>query len=159
MFLMSRFPILVFFIVVCALSCSTEQTELRGAVEHGKYLVNLGGCHDCHTPKIFDASGAPTLDTARLLSGHAENRPAPSWSPEDLREGVAVTSSESFTAWAGPWGVSFAANLTPEKTTGIAEWNEEMFIRMARTGKPSGTAKRSGHSPADAMVQHEASDR
>jgi hypothetical protein len=51
---------------------------------------------------------------------------------------VAVTTSESFTAWAGPWGVSFAANLTPDKATGIAEWSEDMFIRVARTGKHQG---------------------
>ena len=42
------------------------------------------------------------------------------------------------TAWAGPWGVSFAANLTPDKETGIAEWSEDAFIRSMRTGKHQG---------------------
>jgi hypothetical protein len=34
--------------------------------------------------------------------------------------------------------VSFAANLTPDKDTGIAEWSEQMFMQMARTGKHQG---------------------
>jgi hypothetical protein len=34
--------------------------------------------------------------------------------------------------------VSFAANLTPDKETGIAEWTEQLFIQMARTGKHQG---------------------
>ena len=41
-------------------------------VERGRYLVTLGVCHDCHTPKGSD--GRPRLD--RLLSGHPEGEPA-----------------------------------------------------------------------------------
>jgi hypothetical protein len=29
-------------------------------------------------------------------------------------------------------------NLTPDKETGIAEWSEQMFIQVARTGKHQG---------------------
>ena len=35
------------------------------AVERGKYLVNIAGCNDCHTPGYF--LGKP--DVARFLSG------------------------------------------------------------------------------------------
>jgi hypothetical protein len=49
-----------------------------------------------------------------------------------------VTTNDSLTAWAGPWGVSFAINLTPDVETGIGEWSEESFIRLARTGKHQG---------------------
>jgi hypothetical protein len=42
------------------------------------------------------------------------------------------------TAWAGPWGVSFAANLTPDVSTGIGEWSEQTFIQTMRTGKHQG---------------------
>jgi len=42
------------------------------------------------------------------------------------------------TAWAGPWGVSFAINLTPDKETGIAEWSESSFLQAMRTGKHQG---------------------
>jgi len=34
--------------------------------------------------------------------------------------------------------VSFAANLTPDKTTGIGEWSEATFIQAIRTGKHQG---------------------
>ena len=27
------------------------------ALARGKYLVTLGGCHDCHTPKIMTGKG------------------------------------------------------------------------------------------------------
>jgi len=118
--------------------CSKQPAPTQSAVERGKYLVTLGGCHDCHTPKIAGPKGELALDTSKLLSGHPENAPAPSWSPEDERKGVAVTANGSLTAWAGPWGVSFAANLTPDKDTGLAEWSEETFIRAARTGKHGG---------------------
>lgn len=108
-------------------------------LSRGKYLIALGGCHDCHTPKSEGTNGAPVLDQTRLLSGHPEQLPPPSWSPKDLQEkGVAVATNATFTAWAGPWGVSFAANLTPDKETGIAEWSEQNFIQVARTGKHQG---------------------
>ena len=37
------------------------------------------------------------------------------------------------TAWHGPWGHSYAANLTPD-STGIGEWTEEQFINCLRKG-------------------------
>jgi hypothetical protein len=81
----------------------------------------------------------PVLDTSKLLSGHPENVSAPSWSSEDIeRKGVMAATNGSLTAWAGPWGVSFASNLTPDKSTGIGEWSEETFLQMARTGKHQG---------------------
>jgi hypothetical protein len=51
---------------------------------------------------------------------------------------VLASTNSSLTAWAGPWGVSFAINLTPDKATGIGEWSESNFIQMARTGKHQG---------------------
>jgi hypothetical protein len=131
-----------FFLVILgvfAASCSNQEAVQESPVERGKYLVTLGGCHDCHTPKVHGPDGAPTLDTSRILSGHPADLPPPSWSPNDLQQkNVAVATNAGLTAWAGPWGVSFAVNLTPDKETGIAEWSEEMFIRMARTGKHQG---------------------
>ena len=38
-------------------------------VARGRYLVNVAGCGDCHTPKLFTATG-PEPDASRLLSGH-----------------------------------------------------------------------------------------
>ncbi len=108
-------------------------------VERGKYLVMIGGCNDCHTPKVEGPGGAPVPDSARLLSGHPQNLPYPTWTPADLhgRNAVAL-ASPMLTAWAGPWGTSFAANLTPDKATGLGEWSEQTFMNAMRTGKHQG---------------------
>ena len=45
------------------------------------------------------------------------------------------------TAWVGPWGTSFARNLTPDKETGLGSWTEEMFIKALRTGKDMGEGR------------------
>ena len=45
------------------------------------------------------------------------------------------------TAFAGAWGVSFTANLTPDKETGLGEWTPEMFIATLRTGRHQGKGR------------------
>ncbi len=40
----------------------------------------------------------------------------------------------------GPWGTSFAANLTPHET-GLAAWTPELFIQTMRTGKHLGSGR------------------
>lgn len=139
MFYSAKFLVGLLIASMLLLGCSKQESVQQTAAEHGKYLVTLGGCNDCHTPKVQGPNGAPMLDETRLLSGHPENLPPPSWLSKDLKEkGVAAATNGSLTAWAGPWGVSFAANLTPDKDTGIAEWSEQMFMQMARTGKHQG---------------------
>lgn len=93
-------------------------------VERGRYLVTLGVCHDCHTPKGPD--GRPRLD--RLMSGHPEGEP-----PAAPVSGL-VSVSLTATSFTGPWGTSFARNLTPDRTTGIGKWTEAHFIKTLRTG-------------------------
>lgn len=109
-------------------------------VQRGEYLATLGGCHDCHSPKVFTETG-PALDPARLLSGHPASAPLPA-----IPFGViapdrwgALTNAH-LTAWAGPWGVSFAANLTPD-VTGLGGWSESEFIQALRTGKHAGIGR------------------
>lgn len=103
----------------------------------GEHIVTLGGCNDCHTPKNMTAQG-PVDDSSRLLSGHPAQMPIP---PVDRMEmqskGVAAT--QTLTAWVGPWGVSFSANLTPD-STGIGSWKEEQFIYALRNGIYKGIA-------------------
>ncbi len=108
-------------------------------VARGKYLVNTSACHDCHSPKVFNTRGMPIPDSTRLLSGHPAELPYPTWAPVDLEKRNALTlASPMLTAWAGPWGVSFTANLTPDTSTGIGEWTEETFMTAIRTGKHQG---------------------
>jgi mono/diheme cytochrome c family protein len=111
----------------------------QAVVKRGEYLVNIGGCNDCHTPFKMGPNG-PEPDRTRLLSGHPEALvmpPAPK-----LPEGPWVwLGAGTNTAFAGPWGVSYAANLTPERLTGIGIWNEETFIRTIRTGRHWGVSR------------------
>ena len=108
-------------------------------VERGRYLAVVMGCHDCHTPKIPGPDGNPVPDMSRQLSGHPKDLPYPTWTPADMqqRHAAALTTAD-LTAWAGPWGVSFTANLTPDKETGLGDWEETNFIQAMRTGKHQG---------------------
>jgi hypothetical protein len=44
-------------------------------------------------------------------------------------------------AWVGPWGISYASNLTPDKATGIGTLTEEMFVKCLREGKYMGVGR------------------
>jgi len=124
----------------CAQKPSAASEAKIDLVARGKYLVTVGGCHDCHSPKVFGPRGAQIPDSTRLLSGHPQDMPIPAaWKPADLQQrNIIASTNPILTAWAGPWGVSFTANLTPDTTTGIGEWSEETFIRTLRTGKHQG---------------------
>ncbi len=52
----------------------------------------------------------------------------------------AAVTNQHLSAWFGPWGVSFARNLTPDMETGLGSWTEEMFMKAMRTGKHMGAA-------------------
>lgn len=108
--------------------------------ERGAYLVAILGCHDCHSPKVFTDAG-PMPDEARLLSGHPASAAPPALPAgvPDPNGWVALTTSD-FTAWAGPWGISYASNLTPD-STGLSTWTEENFIQTIRTGKHLGVGR------------------
>lgn len=100
-------------ISLMSFSCAPAAPPVADAasrVERGRYLVQVTGCNDCHTPGTF--YGAP--DAQRMLSG-------------------------SEMGWAGPWGVVYAANLTPDSTTGLGQWSIEDITKALRTGnRPDG---------------------
>jgi len=137
---MDRLVVIVsaMLLVTMVFGCERKAPLNESSVERGKYLVVLGGCNDCHTPKMPGPGGAPEPDAKRLLSGHPQNAPHPAWTPEDAKRNMLITADGTGTAFAGPWGVSFAMNLTPDKETGIEEWSEATFIQMVRTGKHQG---------------------
>jgi mono/diheme cytochrome c family protein len=109
--------------------------EFESQIEYGEHLVLIAGCHDCHTPKKMGPHG-PELDMALMLSGHPAQMPAPDVNRKELEsKGIAATST--LTAWVGPWGISYAANLTPDES-GIGSWDEENFFRALREGKFKG---------------------
>jgi mono/diheme cytochrome c family protein len=80
-------------------------------VERGRYLVTLGGCHDCHTPGYF--LGKP--DEKRFLGGSDVGFLIP---------GVGTV--------VGP-------NLTSDRETGLGSWSAEEIVTALQTGvRPDG---------------------
>jgi hypothetical protein len=102
--------------------------------------VEISGCNDCHTPKTFTANG-PQPDRALLLSGHPHDAQLPALSDAKIGPGEWLRMNEHLTAFVGPWGLSFAANLTPDEQTGTGLWTEENFINALRTGKHMGMGR------------------
>ncbi len=73
----------------------------------------------------------------RRLSGHPRDM-------EILRMPAAGTGSPEWmeflgtldsTEWAGPWGLVFSKNITPDPETGIGKWTEDIFVETIRTGR------------------------
>ncbi len=138
------FSVLLLFVFL-QFECSTNEPKKEMTkteqIAHGKYLVDLGGCNDCHSPKIMTAMG-PVPDTTRLLSGHPANEPIAPFDPKMVAPGKWVlTSGTDFTAWVGPWGISYTKNLTPDNETGLGRWTPEIFIKALRTGKDMGVGR------------------
>jgi mono/diheme cytochrome c family protein len=75
------------------------------AVERGRYLVQIAGCSDCHTPGHF--LGQP--DAARFLAGSDVGFEIP---------GV---------------GVVYGPNLTPDES-GLGSWSADQIVAAIRTG-------------------------
>jgi hypothetical protein len=107
-------------------------------VERGKYLVTTGGCNDCHTPWALGTQG-PAPDMTKMLSGHPGGFRI-MW-PAALQMPWLVAGTVTMTGWSGPWGVSFAANLTPDSATGIGTWTQDQFVNALKTGKHQGTGR------------------
>ena len=107
-------------------------------VARGKYLVSASGCGDCHTPMKMGDKG-PEPDMARMLSGHPEGLKLP---PAPPAQGIwGITAALTMTAWSGPWGTSFTANLTPDAETGLGKWSEDNFVKTIRNGRHMGSGR------------------
>src|SRR5437588_12629830 len=93
---------------VTAFGLSAQQALAQSAqVKRGLYLVNIGGCNDCHTPGSFLGK----RDTSRTLAG------------SDV--GFAIPGM----------GVFVGPNLTPDKETGVGNWTNDQDVAAIRTGK------------------------
>jgi mono/diheme cytochrome c family protein len=94
-------------ILASGIVVSSAATADEAVIQRGKYLVTISGCNDCHTPGYF--FGKP--DMSRFLGGSDVGFEIP---------GLGV--------FVGP-------NLTPDKDTGIGEWNAEQIVTAIQTGK------------------------
>jgi len=139
-----RSAITIFAIAACialfyACSPKTEtQAETNSApskdslIKRGAYLVNAMGCNDCHSPKKMGPQG-PFVDTARLLSGFPSDAPVPAANAEVAKNHEIIFTGD-LTAYVGPWGTSFAANISSDPT-GIGNWSLEQFKLAFQGGK------------------------
>jgi mono/diheme cytochrome c family protein len=125
-----------------AIAAENEAAKTGAAAEklaRGKYLVTVAGCNDCHTPWKMGPSG-PEPDMSRMLSGHPESAALPP--PPKLPAGPwIVTAAATNTAWSGPWGVSYTANLTPDPETGLGKWTLRNCVDTIRTGRHMGRGR------------------
>ena len=127
-------------VAALSLAFSTQAQAQTSAekIARGKYIVSTSACHDCHTPWAMGPNG-PAPDMTRALSGHPQDFKVP---PPPKLEGPWVAAfAATNTAWAGPWGVSFTANLTPDPETGLGKWTQRNFIETIRTGRHMGRGR------------------
>lgn len=133
-------------ILTIAVVCVTASAPLHAGnngkmdvVKRGAYLVRIMGCSDCHMPLKAGANG-PVPDFSRGLSGHPQGSalaaPAAAVHGAPWIWGGDTTN----TAFWGPWGISYAANLTPDPS-GIGSWTEQEFAASLRTGKHLGVGR------------------
>ncbi|MEI2748226.1 MAG: c-type cytochrome [Ferruginibacter sp.] len=129
---------------VSLIACSNEKAEEKSTivktdsaaqVKKGEYLVSIVGCDDCHSPKRMGEHGPEIIPELRL-SGYPSTRPIQKADSNVIKQGW-VLMGPDLTSAVGPWGVSFAANLTSD-VTGIGNWKEENFIKSIREGKLKG---------------------
>jgi mono/diheme cytochrome c family protein len=121
-----------------AAAADTPTTSQDDKVGRGKYLVTIAGCNDCHTPWKMGPTG-PAPDMSRMLSGHPESFQLP---PAPAPQGPwLVSAAATNTAWSGPWGVSFTANLTPDAETGLGKWTLRNFVDTIRSGRHMGRGR------------------
>ena len=132
--------IIALVFVACSDSSASEKkksiamTEAE-KIQRGSYLVNAIGCDDCHSPKQITAAGFEIIPELRF-SGYQSANASPKADSNVVKQGWLLFGSDLTTA-VGPWGQSFAANLTSD-ATGIGNWKEEQFIKALREGKYKG---------------------
>jgi hypothetical protein len=119
-------------LLACIAACHHDVDSIK----RGLVLVQAGSCNDCHTPMAFDAKlGMPVPQMDRMLSGHPTAAPDPATT---LAKDDQAAIGPTFTSFALPFGVAYAANLTPDQDTGIGAWTREMFIAAMRNGRHQG---------------------
>ena len=132
-----------------AVSTATYEPSARvaaGSPDHaalvarGASLVAHGLCDDCHTPVAMGPKG-PQPDLLRRLSGHPESVVMPPAPVLPANGPWMATAGATMTAWSGPWGTSFTANLTPDPETGLGAWTAQDFIAAIRTGRHMGKGR------------------
>lgn len=74
-------------------------------IDAGRYLVEIGGCNDCHTPPYAPSNGVEPPESLWLMG--------------------------SPVGFSGPWGVSYATNLR----LSFQNMTADEFVELARAGQ------------------------
>jgi mono/diheme cytochrome c family protein len=141
-FFVTALVVNVVTVAAIAAGCG-EAADAKGAAEapsaqRGEYLVTAAGCNDCHTPLKMGPNG-PERDYSRRLSGHPADLVMPE--PPPTTEAWNVNVGATMTAWHGPWGTTYTANLTPDDETGLGTWDQQTFIDTIRNGRHMGKGR------------------
>lgn len=104
-------------------------------VKRGEYLVTIMGCNDCHSPKRMGPNG-PELIPGLMLSGYPSTLVTPPLVEGATKNGWVSLWADLTTA-VGPWGQTYAANITSD-STGIGVWTEDQFKKALKEGKFKG---------------------
>jgi hypothetical protein len=76
----------------------------------------------------------PEPDPSFILGGHPAQAPGPDIDRKEIESKGLMVAGPDLTSFAGPWGISYAANLSSD-STGIGDWKEDQFIASLRTGR------------------------
>lgn len=126
-------------VLLPAFAKNADAPDRGDKVVRGAYLVTVAGCNDCHTPFVVGPNGAEP-DMTRMLSGHPQDLNMPP-APRPASDSWPIAAAGTSTAWSGPWGVSFTANLTPDPETGLGSWTFDDFKNTIRSGRHLGTGR------------------
>ncbi|MFZ0490660.1 MAG: diheme cytochrome c-553 [Salegentibacter sp.] len=116
-------------------NADTTAMSKEDYIKRGEYLVTSIGCADCHSPKRMREMGPEEVAELKL-SGYQSDSILPKIEQSNLKEGWTLFSPDN-TAAVGPWGVSFAGNITSDNT-GIGSWTLDQFKTAMREGKFKG---------------------
>lgn len=130
-------------VTITVISCDTNKAKTTAAhtisndslIKRGSYLVNAIGCDDCHSPKQMGAHGPEIIPELRF-SGYPSKRPLAPVDSNVIKNGWVMLGPDLTNA-VGPWGVSFAGNISSDET-GIGNWSEKQFFKVLREGKYKG---------------------
>ena len=127
-------PVFIFIIFAYTNLSAQDQGDGVDEIEKGRIITEIFGCVDCHSPKIMEGEFLVN-DPDKLFSGHPQDNVLPMFPPDiigpDKWRGL---FTDGMTAWGGPWGISYSANLTPDKKTGIGKLTEENFVSILNIG-------------------------
>ena len=112
-----------------------KQMTQEEKIKRGEYLVNAVGCDDCHSPKRM-GKHEPEIIPELRFSGSPSSAQLPPVNTGEVKKGWMMFAPD-LTSAAGPWGQSYAANISSD-ATGIGNWKEEQFIKALREGKYKG---------------------